>query len=143
MTQILQKHSSACPSIAICKEAGAQSITQHLRKSVFSNCTINERFHAIFIDRNRNFIDEVTFYSENISKISLRMRDLFARALSVGSGAIIISHNHPSGDCRPSVKDIQATARICAIAGALDIELVDHLIFTSSSLYSMRARGDL
>ena len=69
------------------------------------------------------------------------MRDVFSQALSLGASAIILAHNHPSGNCRPSAQDILATRKFGEIANALDIALLDHLILTDTSVYSMRAGG--
>ena len=61
----------------------------------------------------------------------------------MGARGLIVAHNHPSGDCRPSRSDILATHRLKEVAIALDIELIDHLILTENAVYSMRAGGDL
>ena len=73
----------------------------------------------------------------------MRMRELFGKALSMDAHSMIVAHNHPSGRCKPSPYDITATRRLKDIARALDIELLDHLIITQQSVYSMRAGGDL
>ena len=73
----------------------------------------------------------------------LRLRELFARGLSLGADGMIMAHNHPSGDCRPSSCDIEATLRIAELGKSLEIELIDHLIFTQKSVYSMRWGGEL
>ena len=62
-------------------------------------------------------------------------------ALRLDARGIILAHNHPSGECRPSGCDIAATHQLAAVASALDIELIDHLIFTHEAVYSMRAGG--
>ncbi|WP_197409561.1 JAB domain-containing protein [Erythrobacter sp. YT30] len=115
----------------------------YMRSRVFSSCDTSERLHAVFLGKNRCFLGEITFEGKNSSELSLRMRDLFSKALNVETKVMIIAHNHPSGDCRPSAMDIQVTSRIAALSEALDIELADHLIFTRTAVYSMRAGGDL
>jgi DNA repair protein RadC len=69
------------------------------------------------------------------------MRGLLGEALRLDAVGIILAHNHPSGQCRPSERDISATRRLCDVAKALDIALIDHLIFTEDAVYSMRAGG--
>jgi DNA repair protein RadC len=69
------------------------------------------------------------------------MRDVFAEALRLGASGMILAHNHPSGECRPSDNDIAATRRLAEVALALDVALIDHLIFTHEAVYSMRAGG--
>lgn len=98
-----------------------------------------ERFHAIFVDKDRSFLGDSPLGLGGVGRLSLRMRDLFSKALSFDAHGILIAHNHPSGQCRPSKSDIVSTRRLETVATALDIELVDHLIFTKSAVYSMRA----
>ncbi len=102
-----------------------------------------ERFHAIFLGSGRAYLGDASVGYGNRATLSLRMRDLFAKALELQADALILAHNHPSGICRPSKEDIGATKRLIAIANALDIEVLDHLIITQSSVYSMRAGGHL
>lgn len=124
-------------------EAQLSAMIEYLRSVVLQAPERGERFHAIFVDANRRYLSDGSMGVGEMSALSLRMRDIFGRALAEGARAIIIAHNHPSGDCRPSAHDISATRRLASIAAALDIELLDHLIFTRQSVYSMRAGGDL
>ncbi|WP_298301021.1 JAB domain-containing protein [uncultured Erythrobacter sp.] len=98
-----------------------------------------ERLHVLFVDRDRAYLGDAPMGSRRSCSVSLRMRDLFAMALSHGAHGIIVAHNHPSGLCRPSRADIESTQRMGTVAKALDIDLLDHLIFTKDAVYSMRA----
>lgn len=124
-------------------EARLSAMIEYLRSVVLRAPEHGERFHAIFVDARRNYLSDASLGQGDINKLTLRMRELFGRALAEGATAIIIAHNHPSGNCRPSPHDIEATIRLSAIGQALDIELLDHLIFTHNSVYSMRAGGIL
>lgn len=57
------------------------------------------------------------------------------------SVAFIIAHNHPSGIARPSLADVKLTKRLCVLAEALDVELLDHLIFGGGDMISLREIG--
>lgn len=116
---------------------------EYLRRAVLAGGRRSERFHAIFLDSRRAYLADVSLGIGTSATLSFRMRDLFARALAVQAEGLIIAHNHPSGDCHPSKSDIVATHRLRDVAVALDIELIDHLILTENSVYSMRAGGDL
>lgn len=105
-----------------------------------ANC---ERFHVVFLDRNRSYLGVSYFAAGRLDSYTLRLRELFARALSLDARSMIVAHNHPSGDCRPSDHDIRATQQVATQANALEIELIDHLIFTTSQVYSMRGRVTL
>ncbi len=102
-----------------------------------------ERLHSLFLDESGNYVGDASLGHGARSALSLRMRELFGRALSMNAKGMVIAHNHPSGFCRPSQSDIIATHRIRSIAETLDVELVDHLIFTRDTVYSMRAGGNL
>ena len=102
-----------------------------------------ERFHVVFLDRDRNYCDDCVLSCGSSVHLPVRLRDVFARALIQDARCLVVAHNHPSGDCRPSDADLSATRRLHEIARALDIELLDHLIFTREKVYSMRAGGKL
>jgi DNA repair protein RadC len=132
-------------SRALCDASVAEGggIILHLRRAVLAYPRDIERFHAIFVDSRRTYLGEAAMGQGGAASLSVRMRELFARALGVSANGLIIAHNHPSGDCRPSPGDIAATRRLREIAAALDIELIDHFIITESAFYSMRAGGHL
>jgi DNA repair protein RadC len=124
-------------------EARLSSMIEYLRSVVLGDLSRTERFHTIFLDHERRYVGDMAIGQGGVSALTLRMRDLFGSALAARASAIIVAHNHPSGHCRPSQNDIAATRRLVAVGAALDVELVDHLIFTRDSVYSMRAGGDL
>jgi len=113
----------------------------YLRKVVLALPTEHERGHAIFIDARRTFLGDAAFGMGSGNTLHLRMRRLLGEALRLDAAGIILAHNHPSGHCHPSANDIAASRRLQDVARALDITLVDHLIFTTDAAYSMRAGG--
>lgn len=123
--------------------ASACATVDWLRAMVVGPPALGERFHAMFFDESRTCLGDASVGLGNSGTIGLRMRDLFGRALSVRASGLLIAHNHPSGLCRPSQFDIVATRRLKEVGLALDIELLDHLIFTQDAVYSMRAGGNL
>ena len=71
-------------------------------------------------------------------------REVFKPAILSGSAALLICHNHPSGDAEPSAEDIALTRRLAAAGQLLGIEIVDHLILGEAGRFvSLRARGVL
>ena len=102
-----------------------------------------ERFHVVFLDHDRRYRDDCILTCGSGVHLPVRLRDVFARALQQDARNLVVAHNHPSGDCRPSDADLSATTRLREIGQALDIELLDHLIFTREKVYSMRAGGKL
>ncbi|WP_299194298.1 JAB domain-containing protein [uncultured Erythrobacter sp.] len=120
-----------------------RAIVDFLRAMVVAKPDEGERFHAVFLDGEQTILGDAPLGQARAGSLSLRMREIFQLALSMDAEGMIVAHNHPSGQCRPSAFDITATRRLKDIARALDIELLDHLIITTSSVYSMRAGGDL
>ena len=125
-------------SAGIRQLAGMIAYLQHILAAESQN---SERFHAIFLDEQRGYLDDGCFADGSTAHLPVRLRGLFARALALGARGLIVAHNHPSGNCRPSASDIAATRRLVEIGRALEIELLDHLIITREKVYSMRAGG--
>jgi len=71
----------------------------------------------------------------------LPVAELLREAVQLGASAVVMAHNHPSGDPRPSKADVEATRALAAAADGLGIRLQDHLIFAGSEIRSMRGLG--
>jgi len=74
-------------------------------------------------------------------EVALPVRAILTRALKLDAHAIIVAHNHPSGDPTPSEADREATRRLAEAAAAVDVRLHDHLIFAGGECRSFRALG--
>lgn len=120
---------------------GTAPLIAYLRSVVLVHPAQHERCHAVFVDGQRACLGDTAVGLGGADTLHLRMRALFGEALRVNAAGLILAHNHPSGQCQPSCSDITATRRLQDIARALDIVLVDHLIFTPQAVYSMRAGG--
>jgi DNA repair protein RadC len=125
----------------IAQEQRTVAMIAYLRSIVMAPPATHERGHAIFVDTNRAWLGDAPFGLGSLSALSGRMRALLGDALRHDAAGIILAHSHPSGQCRPSGCDIAATRRLSEVARALDIALIDHLIFTADAVYSMRAGG--
>jgi DNA repair protein RadC len=71
----------------------------------------------------------------------LPLRAIVAESLRLDARAMIVAHNHPSGDARPSDADVEATRILAETARRLDLRLLDHLIFAGPACTSFRALG--
>lgn len=100
-----------------------------------------ERLHVVYCDGARRYLHDETLAVGGPRRLEARARPLFGRALALEAAGFVLAHNHPSGDCRPSAEDIAATRHLAAIAAALELELVDHVIVTRRKAFSMRAGG--
>ena len=71
------------------------------------------------------------------------LRQIVADAAVHGSAGIVLAHNHPSGDARPSESDFRVTRRLATAAEALDCTVLDHLVFAGTECTSLRRLGYL
>ena len=78
-----------------------------------------------------------------LTAMSIRPRDVFAGAIARGSAAVILAHNHPSGDPEPSLEDEEVTVRITTAGRILGIEVLDHVILGAERFISMKDSGIL
>jgi DNA repair protein RadC len=101
---------------------------------------VQERVGAIYLDSRMRIIKEREIYVGTLSQAFVSPRDVFRWALLDAAAAVIVFHNHPSGDPNPSPEDIALTKTFNISAKALDVELIDHLILGSTSWVSMRER---
>lgn len=96
-----------------------------------------ETLRVLFLDSGKRLIADERLQDGSISQLAVYPRTIMQRALELNAAAIILVHNHPSGDATPSEADIEATRRIEAIARSLEIELVDHIIVTTNAAHHL------
>jgi DNA repair protein RadC len=102
-----------------------------------------EQLRILYINtRNRLLLDE-TVLEGSVNVAPIYPREIVKRSLELGATALILAHNHPSGDPKPSGEDVRVTRLVAAAAGALDIRLHDHVIVARSGWISLRAEGYL
>lgn len=82
-----------------------------------------------------------TVYQGNVNTSLIRVGEIFREPLRRNSTAIILAHNHPSGEPEPSPEDAQVTRQIVAAGQLLDVEVLDHLIIGQGRWISLRERG--
>ncbi|WP_160730747.1 JAB domain-containing protein [Pontixanthobacter luteolus] len=105
-------------------------------------CRANEeRLLVVFCDAEQRYLVDEEMGWGNDHQVRCDVSRLFKRALTLDSSKILLAHNHPSGDCRPSDDDVNSTRQLALTAQVLGIKVVDHLIVTSDRAYSMRSGG--
>jgi DNA repair protein RadC len=100
-----------------------------------------EHFRVLFLDRKNTLIADEEQARGTVDHVPVYPREVVKRALELNASALILVHNHPSGDPTPSQSDIAMTAQIRAAADALGIALHDHIIVGKSQEQSFRAAG--
>lgn len=100
-----------------------------------------EQFRLLFLDRRNRLITEEVMQRGTIDHTPVYPREIVQRALDLGAGALILAHNHPSGDPTPSKYDIETTRVVVAACKPLDITVHDHIIIAGSEVASFKALG--
>ena len=102
-----------------------------------------EQFRILFLDRKNVLIADEPQARGTVDHVPVYPREVVKRALELNASALILVHNHPSGDPTPSEADITVTHQIKEAAGVLGITLHDHLIIGKDRETSFRAQGYL
>lgn len=100
-----------------------------------------EHVRILLLDTARCVIASPTIYIGTLNTSVLRVSEIFRDAIARNSAAIILAHNHPSGDPTPSPEDLELTHTLIAAGKLLDIQLLDHLIVGNNQWISMKALG--
>ena len=79
----------------------------------------------------------------NLDSAPVHPREVFAPAIRRGAAAVVVAHNHPSGDPTPSAQDIEVTRRLLEASNIIGIKLLDHVIVGQGRNISMKAEGYL
>ena len=100
-----------------------------------------ERFHLLFLDRKNRLIADEAQQRGTVDQTAVYPREVVKRALELGASAVILVHNHPSGDTTPSRADIEMTREVREAAAKLGIALHDHIVISKSGQSSFRSLG--
>ena len=102
-----------------------------------------ERFHVLYLDRKNRLISDELLGIGTVDHVPVYPREVVRRALDLHASALILVHNHPSGDPEPSEADISMTKEVQKACAALGLVLHDHIITGSGREVSLSGRGDL
>ena len=97
-----------------------------------------ETAHGLFLDRKNHLIRDVVLGEGTVDHVPLYPREIVRHAIALDASALILVHNHPSGDPAPSPADIEMTRRIAQALVSVDIALHDHVIVGDNRIASMR-----
>ncbi len=99
-----------------------------------------EQVRALFLDKPGCLIADEIVCDGTVDEAAIFPRELVRRALELDACGLILAHNHPSRDCKPSTADIRVTQTLQRAAQCLNVVLIDHIIIGSEN-FSMRAAG--
>lgn len=101
----------------------------------------NEQFRVIFLNKKNEVMADEVQQTGTVDYTPAYPREIMKSALDIGATAIILVHNHPSGDPTPSDADVQLTKQIIAAAKPFDIVIHDHLIVSRNGVSSFKTLG--
>ncbi len=111
-----------------------------LLKTEFLDCEV-EHFKVLLLNTKHRVLKVVSVSQGTVDGTLATPRDVFRQAVRENARAVIVTHNHPSGDPEPSQSDIQVTKKLKQAADILEISLLDHIIFGHQRFVSFAERG--
>ncbi|MBI3320437.1 MAG: DNA repair protein RadC [Candidatus Omnitrophica bacterium] len=129
------KASASTPRAVDTAEAAAALIRPHLADKK------KEHFVALLLDNRHRVIRLQPIAVGSLSASLVHPRELFKEVIAASAAAVIVAHNHPSGDPEPSEQDLALTKRLVQAGKLLGIEVLDHLIVGSNEVVSLKALG--
>lgn len=111
--------------------ASSRRLTNYLKISMGG--LPDETLRVLFLDARHRLIADEQMQRGTIDQVVLYPRIILRRAIELDAEAVILVHNHPSGDPAPSAADFRVTERLDAMARSLDIAVVDHIVVTATS----------
>jgi DNA repair protein RadC len=101
----------------------------------------HEQLRVLLLDTRNRLIRTTQVYQGSLNSSAIRVGEVFRDAVHANAAAVIIAHNHPSGDPSPSPEDVAVTRALVDAGRLLDIEVLDHLIIGRNRFVSMKAKG--
>jgi len=100
-----------------------------------------EEFGAVLLDTKHRILRTVIVSVGTLDSSVVHPREVFREATTAGAAAVVLFHNHPSGDPRPSPDDVELTERLVASGVVLGIEVLDHVILADTRYFSFKEHG--
>lgn len=103
-------------------------------------CAGTESLRVVHLDRSNRLI-AIDRHDGAADRLDVSLRAILIDALAVGTAAVLIAHNHPSGDPTPSMADRTVTGRLATLLAGIEVRLLDHLVFAGARCTSFRQLG--
>ena len=102
-----------------------------------------ELFCVLYLNAKRQPIAFEVLFSGTISGAEIHPREIMKRIIAHNASAVVLAHNHPSSNVKPSFEDIRATQRIKNALAYIDVALVDHFVISQGASFSFAENGEL
>ena len=103
----------------------------------------NEQFAAIFLDRANHVIAFRVIGIGCASSVTVDVPQILTLALLCRATSVVLAHNHPSGNTKPSMADFEVTRKLNTALSAITLKLIDHVIITRSGFFSFANIGEI
>jgi DNA repair protein RadC len=100
-----------------------------------------EHLRVVLLDTRNRVLSIPTIYMGSLNTSVIRVGEVFREAIRRNAAALIVAHNHPSGDPTPSPEDVSVTRNIIQAGQLLDIEVLDHVVIGQQRFVSLKERG--
>lgn len=100
-----------------------------------------EHLRVMLLDRRNRVLEVTDLYRGSVSSAQVRVGEIFREAIRKNASALIVIHNHPSGDPTPSPDDVALTRAIVQAGKMLDVDVLDHLVIGQGRWVSLKERG--
>ena len=100
-----------------------------------------EHLRVMLLDRRNRVLETVDLYRGSVSSSQIRVGEIFREAVRKNASALIVIHNHPSGDPTPSPDDVAVTRAIVQAGKMLDVDVLDHMVIGQGKWVSLKERG--
>lgn len=113
----------------VCIDPAAPRLIKYLRASMGAlSC---ETLRVLFLDASHRLVADEQLQHGSVRQVAFYPRTIFRRAIELDAAAIILVHNHPSGNPVPSQSDIEGTERLAEVGALLDVEVLEHIVVTA------------
>jgi DNA repair protein RadC len=100
-----------------------------------------EHFIALYLNARNQLVHKETISMGTLNANLVHPREVFEPALKHSAASIMVAHNHPSGDPKPSEDDLEITKRLAEAGKMMGVELLDHIIITTNSYFSLKEKN--
>jgi DNA repair protein RadC len=100
-----------------------------------------EELRVLLLDNRNRVLAVESVYRGSVNSSQVRVGELFKAAIRRNAPALIVAHNHPSGDPTPSPDDVAVTRAIVQAGKLLDVDVLDHLVIAGGKFVSLKERG--
>ncbi|MBE4703228.1 DNA repair protein RadC [Citrobacter freundii] len=100
-----------------------------------------EVFMVLYLDNQHCLLESETLFAGSVNHVQVHPREVVKSALRFNAAAVVLAHNHPSGDPEPSKADRQMTDKLKEVLGLVDVKTLDHLVVGQDGIVSFAERG--